>query len=335
MVLNVNLPNNAYDIVMEKGALARAGEWLELNRRCLIVTDDGVPAEYANSIAALCADPTLVVLPQGEESKCLKNFEKLCAIMLEKGFTRKDCAIAVGGGVVGDLTGFSTACYMRGIDFYNVPTTLLSQVDSSVGGKTAVDFGGVKNIIGAFYQPKKVIIDPGVLSTLPPRHLSAGLAEALKMGLTSDKELYGLFKTQSLDIEKVIELALKVKISVVEQDEKEQGLRRILNFGHTLGHGIEALQPKDGLYHGECVALGMIPMCGKALRTELVGILKALKLPTVPNVDLEKALVLAAHDKKCVEKGVLAVRVEKAGEYIIENMPLEEWKQLIRDNMEI
>ena len=194
----------------------------------------------------------------------------------------------------------------------------------------------MKNIVGAFHQPKKVIIDPTVLSTLPPRHISAGLAEALKMGLTSDKELYGLFKSGAAvdNLHKVIELALRVKISVVEKDEREGGLRRILNFGHTLGHGIEALQGDAGLFHGECVALGMIPMCGDGIRAEVREVLKGLSLPTELNVDLEEALSFADHDKKCVGDGVLVISVNTPGEYVIEKLPLTVWKQRIRERIQ-
>lgn len=336
MKLSVNLPRGAYGIVIERGVLAKACEHFKLDRRCLVVSDNGVPPQYARLVAAQCGEAYCVTLPQGEASKSLANFEMLLSEMLRAGFSRSDCVVAVGGGVVGDLSGFAAACYMRGIDFYNVPTTLLSQVDSSVGGKTAVDFGGVKNIVGAFYQPKGVLIDPDVLETLPPRHIGAGLAEALKMGLTSDKELYGLFRSGKArdNVEKVIELALRVKIAVVEQDEKETGLRRILNFGHTLGHGIEALQGESGLFHGECVALGMIPMCGDGLRDELVEILKSLGLPTVLNVALDEALALADHDKKCEKGGVNIVRVDTAGEYIMEKLPLDRWKRLVKQRME-
>ena len=335
MVLTVNLPGKAYDIIIEEGVLARAAEHLNLNRRCLVVTDEGVPEEYAKTLIKSCAAPTPITIPQGESSKSLKLLEQLWNAMHNQGFTRGDCVVAVGGGVVGDLAGFAAACYMRGVDFYNIPTTLLSQVDSSVGGKTAVNFCGTKNIIGAFHQPKKVLIDPAVLKTLQPRHISAGLAEAFKMALTSDKALYGLFKAGKAKacIAEVIERALRIKISVVEKDEKEAGLRRILNFGHTLGHGIEALQGEDGLYHGECVALGMIPMCGDGIRAEVTEILKSLDLPTVLPVDLEEALAFADHDKKCVTDGVNIVRVDAVGEYIMEKLSLEDWKQLVRDRI--
>ena len=200
--------------------------------------------------------------------------------MLDAGFTRRDCVIAVGGGVVGDLSGFAASIYMRGIDFYNIPTTLLSQVDSSVGGKTAIDFEGVKNIVGAFYPPKAVLIDENVLSTLPLRQLNNGLAEALKMSMTSDRELFDIFENGNPyeNIGTVIEKSLLIKTDVVNKDEKEQGLRRVLNFGHTIGHGIEAEQA-GRLYHGECVAIGMIPMCSTETAERLKRILAKLGLP--------------------------------------------------------
>ena len=153
MTIRMHLGEDSYDILVEKGLLAKAKEHLDLNRRVLIVTDSGVPEEYSKTVAAQCKAPFIETITMGEESKSLSVFEKLCATMLEHGFTRSDCVVAVGGGVCGDLAGFVAASYMRGIDFYNIPTTVLSQVDSSVGGKTAVNFGGVKNIIGAFYQP--------------------------------------------------------------------------------------------------------------------------------------------------------------------------------------
>ena len=176
MTININLGEDSYDIIVERGSLENAGKHLNLNRRVLVVTDTGVPAEYAKAVAAQCKNGVICTVQQGEESKSLEVFGKLLQTMLDNGFSRKDCVVAVGGGVVGDLSGFAASAYMRGIDFYNIPTTLLSQIDSSIGGKTAVNFGGVKNIVGAFYQPKKVLIDPEVLKTLPKRQISNGLA---------------------------------------------------------------------------------------------------------------------------------------------------------------
>ena len=230
--------------MVERGVLQKAGELLDLDRKVLVVTDDGVPAIYAKTILSQCREGVLVTLPAGESTKNFDSFRMLLSKMLEASFTRKDCVVAVGGGVVGDLSGFAAACYMRGIDFYNIPTTLLSQVDSSIGGKTAIDLDGVKNIVGAFYQPKKVLIDPDTLKTLDKRQFSAGMAEVIKMALTSNANLCALIrdsKDPEEDLEEIIVSALQIKKDVVEQDPKENGLRKILNFGHTIGHAIESL----------------------------------------------------------------------------------------------
>ena len=322
MIVPVSLPLGSYDITIEKGVLKKAGSLLNLDRKVLIVTDSGVPAEYAKALAAQCKTPYIATVPMGEESKSLGIFEELCSAMLEHGFTRSDCVAAVGGGVCGDLAGFAAASYMRGIDFYNIPTTVLSQVDSSVGGKTAVNFGGVKNIIGAFYQPKAVLIDPDTLKTLPERHFSNGLAEAVKMSLTFDKELFELFENSDVreNIETVIERSIKAKAAVVEKDEKESGLRKVLNFGHTMGHAIESAEKLGGLYHGECVALGMIPMCCPEIRGRLKAVLKKLALPTEYHGDIEKLISAASHDKKFSGEKVTVITLPE-----IEDFRMEEW----------
>ena len=332
MVLHLDLKENGYDIIIERGVLARAGELLHLNRRVFIVTDSGVPATYAQTVASQCKEAVVVTVPQGESTKCFASFEMLCTRLLEEGFTRSDCVVAVGGGVVGDLAGFVAASYMRGIDFYNIPTTILSQVDSSIGGKVAVDLCGVKNIVGAFYQPKRVLIDPDVLKTLPARQISNGISEAIKMSLTSDAVLFEMFESGAADeeIETVIERSLRIKKAVVEQDERENGLRKILNFGHTLGHGIEAEEELHGLYHGECVALGMLPMCSEQVYSRLVPVLKHWNLPTRITGDLEKMLEIAAHDKKCKGSSISVVWVEEVGAFKLMDMPLDEWKKMVR-----
>ncbi len=319
MTIRMNLGADSYDIVLERGVLMRAGALLDLDRRVLVVTDDGVPAAYAAAVAAGCAAPTVCTIPQGEASKCLATLETLLTAMLDAGFTRGDCVCAVGGGMVGDLAGFAAACYMRGIDFYNVPTTLLAQVDSSIGGKTAVDFGGVKNIVGAFWQPKKVLIDPDTLQTLSRRQTAAGMAEALKSGLIADAALYDLFvqgRAQE-NIEQVIAASLAVKKSVVESDEREQGRRKILNFGHTIGHGIESV---TGLMHGECVALGMLPMCADALRPQLAAVLEGLGLPTCVQADPEAVYAALLHDKKMGAGALTAVYVDTPGSCILKSV---------------
>lgn len=342
-MLTVKTSKGSYPITISRGSLARAGELLELSRRVLIITDEGVPAEYAQAVARSSLSPTLVTLPTGEGTKSIAVFEKLLGVMLKESFTRRDCVVAVGGGVIGDLAGFVAASYMRGIDFYNIPTTLLSQVDSSIGGKVAVNLNGIKNCVGAFYPPSAVLIDPDVLKTLPARQISSGLAEALKMSCTHDPSLFSLFERGEAteNIDNVILAALKIKKAVVEADEKESSLRRVLNFGHTVGHGIETLAGFDeekidarerGLYHGECVALGMLPMCGASVRARLLPILKALSLPT--DCSLSKELVLDAmmHDKKAEKSGIGAVIVDEIGTFRFETLSREDFAARIAES---
>ena len=326
MTIHMNLGEDSYDILVERGLLEKAGQHLNLNRRVLIVTDSGVPADYAETLAGQCKEAVICTVETGEASKSLEVFGKLLQTTLDHGFSRKDCVVAVGGGVVGDLSGFAASAYMRGIDFYNIPTTLLSQIDSSIGGKTAINFGGVKNIVGAFYQPKKVLIDPELLKTLPPRQISNGLAEAVKMALTSDKELFELFETKEIDsnIDEIIIRSLNIKKDVVEQDEKETGLRKILNFGHTIGHGIESSENLSELYHGECVALGMIPMCGEEIRPRVIEVLKKCSLYNMIDFDWEKITEAAFHDKKADGADVTVTLVNEPGKFELRTMKCTE-----------
>ena len=326
MILPVNLGADSYDVVIERGCLARAGEYLNLRRRTLIVTDDGVPPAYARAVAARCERPVVVTIPQGEDSKSFDALRALLSRMLAEGFTRGDCVAAVGGGVPGDLAGFAAACYMRGVDFYNIPTTALAQVDSSIGGKTAIDLDGVKNVVGAFHQPRRVLVDLDTLATLPARQMAAGLAEAAKMALCFDEAGFQLFEAGDVAprLDEIIRRALRVKAGVVERDEKEAGLRRALNFGHTLGHGIESLRVENGLYHGECVALGMLPMCAAPVRARLLAVLRRLGLPTTCAADADQVMRAVAHDKKRDGDAVNAIVVGKVGSFEERAMTMEE-----------
>ena len=341
MILQICPGTKSYDIVIERGCLKKAGALLPLQRKVLIVTDSGVPERYASSLAAACKEPVICTIGQGESNKTLQNFQRLLSTMLAKGFDRNDCVVAVGGGICGDLAGFAAACYMRGVDFYNIPTTLLSQVDSSIGGKTAVNLDGIKNPVGAFYQPGRVLIDADVLDSLPPRHLSAGLAESLKMAVTFDEDFFRFFeeiiesscsenkeegsqKTSEenfpegsiyKNIEEIILRSLKIKKDVVEKDEKEQGLRKVLNFGHTIGHGIESVAPADSLYHGECVAIGMLPMCSPDIRERLLRIYDRLGLPSSCSLDLDAVCDSMRHDKKSRGGRITVIETDRIGSY--------------------
>ena len=331
-VLHMDLGADSYDIIIERGALQKAGEYLDLDRKVLVLTDDGVPERYAQTVAAQAKDGHVFTVGQGEESKSIPTFSKVLSELLKLGFSRRDAVVAVGGGVVGDLAGFVASAYMRGIDFYNIPTTVLSQVDSSIGGKTAVNLDGIKNIVGAFKQPKRVLVDLELLSTLPERQISNGLAEAVKMSLTSDAELFGLFEKGNISerMDEIITRSLCIKKDVVEKDEKELGLRKILNFGHTIGHGIESFEHLNGLYHGECVALGMIPMVSDELRPRLIKVLDMLGLPTSVELDADEVYRAMTHDKKGEGDSVTVTTVSQPGCFEMKKIAFSELYPLIK-----
>ena len=318
IVLNMKLEENSYPITVGSELLDKADKYFNLDRKLFIITDSGVPVIYAEKIKKLCKTATLYTVEAGEGSKSLTTLKSVLTAMTDAELDRGDAVIAVGGGVVGDLAGFAASVYMRGIDFYNVPTTLLSQVDSSIGGKTAVNLNGIKNIVGSFKQPRAVLIDTDTLKTLEPRQIANGLAEVIKMAATSNAELFEFLEDHDeeyvyTNIEGIIVEALKIKQSVVEKDERETGLRRILNFGHTLGHGIEASEALGGLLHGECVALGMLPFAHGEARERIKRLLTKFSLPTEYHGNISSAASYAQHDKKCKGETVSVIVCSKIG----------------------
>ena len=325
MILSVSTPSGGYDIRLQRGSLTEAGRTFSAHRKALIVTDDGVPVRYAEAVAAGCGQASVFTLPQGEATKSISWYQTLLRAMAAADFTRGDCVIAVGGGVVGDLAGFAAATYMRGVDFYNIPTTLLAMVDSSIGGKVAVDLDGIKNLVGAFYPPRGVWVDPDVLGTLDLRQFRAGFVEAVKMALTCDAGLFAELEEKGLSMpaELLIEGALRIKKKVVEQDLTEQGLRRVLNFGHTVGHAVES-QQQGRLLHGECVALGMLFFCSPEVRVRLQRLWNQIglssQLPATPQ-QLEPYL---RHDKKRAGEQIITVYVDKPGNYEFRRQSVEE-----------
>ena len=335
--LTMNLGERSYDIILKNGALENLYQFARLDRKVAVVTDSGVPAEYAQRVADQCRESTIITVPQGEASKSFKILETVLRQMLEFNMGRGDLVVAVGGGVVGDLAGFAAAIYMRGIDFINCPTTTLSMIDSSIGGKTAVDLGDTKNIVGAFWQPKLVIVDPATLSTLPRRHYINGLAEAVKAGLLADPELFAIFEKGNIDtqINEIIYRSLRFKKNVVEQDETERGMRKALNFGHTIGHGIEAVKGIKGrrtvgLFHGECVALGMLPMIeSKALQKRVRAVYRRIGLPTRTTYNKEKVLAEMLHDKKAQGGQITVIKVPGLGGWRAETIPVEGLRPLL------
>ena len=334
--LRMELGNNSYVITIGKGILSLADKLFNLKRRVFILTDSGVPEEYSKKIKALADSAVIYTVPMGEGAKSFAVLEEVLTAMLSFNIGRGDALVAVGGGVVGDLGGFAASVYMRGIDFYAVPTTLLSQVDSSIGGKTAVNLGKIKNAAGAFYQPKGVLVDTDTLKTLPERQLKSGLAEVIKMAATSDEELFLKLENEGFtdeNREEIITAALKIKKNVVEVDEKETGLRKILNFGHTLGHGIESSLGLGALLHGECVALGMVPVTLGTEKKRILALCKKVGLPMDYEYELDRALKLVAHDKKSQNGVVSVILVEKIGSFKIEKMTLAEFCAFVKEEL--
>ena len=320
--LTMNLGERSYDIILKNGALENLYQFARLDRRVAVVTDAGVPAEYAQRVADQCRDAKIITVPQGEASKSMKILESVLRQMLEFNMGRGDLVIAVGGGVVGDLAGFAASIYMRGIDFINCPTTTLSMIDSSIGGKTAVDLGETKNIVGSFWQPKLVIVDPSTLATLPRRQYINGLAESVKASLLADPELFAIFEKGDIDeqIGEIIYRSLRFKKSIVEQDETERGMRKALNFGHTIGHAAEKLGNYTDLTHGQAVAIGMVAamrlsalLGNEDLTAPLIDILKHIGLPTELNYDREAIFNALLSDKKKFGATVNFILVREAG----------------------
>ena len=333
MKLTVKTSMGDYNIVIERGSINSLSEYCDTDKKALIVTDSGVPFEYAEAVSKQFENNIIKVIPQGEKSKSFETYKELLEVLNENAFTRADCIVAVGGGVVGDLSGFTAATYMRGIDFYNIPTTLLSQVDSSIGGKTAIDFGGYKNTVGAFYQPKAVIIDPDVLKTLSKRQFNNGLAESIKMAATSDKALFEMLENNNAEdiIDTVIERSLKIKKAVVEEDEKELGLRKVLNFGHTAGHAIETAAGLSDFLHGECVSMGMLAFSSHSVREKLINVLTKYNLPVKFDFPANEILSALRHDKKAKGDGVNVVFVNDIGSFEFKYLTFNELEKTVKE----
>ena len=263
--------NNQYRIIIGKKSISQKNmsSFTKGHKKLLIISDTGVPKDIIQNVASLSklkSKVFTVILDQGEKAKSLANFQKIINFLIDNNFDRSDGIIAIGGGVVGDISGFVASAYLRGISFIQIPTTLLAQVDSSVGGKTAINIPAGKNLVGAFYNPSGVIIDTTVLSSLSSRQLNAGLAEVIKYGFIQNKYLLSLLSKHTdkiLDrehkiIEEIIFESIKTKAKIVTKDEKETGMRALLNFGHTFGHAIEASEKYKKILHGEAIAKGML-----------------------------------------------------------------------------
>lgn len=337
-----------YDIVFDKsfeGLLAELQEIGIDKKRLCIVTDSNVDELYGEEILKLLADACVkavkYVFTAGEENKNLDTVKELYKFLITEGFDRKDMLVALGGGVVGDLTGYTAATYLRGIDFIQIPTTLLAQADSSIGGKTGVDFDGYKNMVGAFKMPRLVYMNVAVLHTLPDRQYFSGFAEIMKHGIIKDaiyyewliENMYEICERNLDTLEEMVVRSCGVKKLVVEKDPTEQGDRALLNLGHTIGHAIEKAKNFE-LYHGECVALGIVAAAYISWKKELLSMdeyyeIRDMFVPfylpiSVDNVNPEEILKLTKSDKKMEAGKIKFVLLKKIGKAILDTSVTDE-----------
>ncbi|HZS10371.1 MAG TPA: 3-dehydroquinate synthase [Blastocatellia bacterium] len=342
--VHVSLDERSYDITIAEGALARVGEITRAalgpkTRRLAIISNPKVHGLYGQAVERGLREAGFTTLTHlmgdGERAKSLPTAERAWSFLLANRFERSDAVVALGGGVVGDLAGFVAATYQRGIDFVQVPTTLLAQIDSSVGGKTAVNHPLGKNMIGAFHQPRAVVIDPSALRTLPPRELRAGLYEVIKTGVIRDRTLFettrdALGQIEAFDpgvLARVISRCCEIKAEVVAADERESGLRRILNFGHTIGHAIEAVTHYRRLKHGEAVGYGMKSAAAIAEKAGIIppaesrairsGVDALGPLPAISDLRPRDILQAMAHDKKVAHGKIPFILPVAIGEVIV------------------
>ena len=346
--LTVGLDERSYPIIIRQGLLDEIGNELQRNpfaKRYGVIADDHVAALFGERLLASLKnngiEAEMITFAQGEGSKNLATVAELSSSLARSGFDRKDGLLALGGGVTGDITGFVAACYMRSIPFAQVPTTLLAQVDSSVGGKTGVDIPEGKNLVGAFYQPKAVYIDSQILQQLPENELLNGLAEVIKYGVIYDRDFFNFLEMSRKDIlaldlkvlEVVIARCCKIKAAIVEADEKESDLRRILNFGHTIGHAVEAVS-EYRLAHGLCVAMGMVAAAELAV---LKGILDSREKERIKNQIYEFGLPVTIpleYDRARIQEYLLTDKKTIGGKVFFV-LPTKIGKVIITDEVDV
>ena len=327
-----------YEIIIEENLLSSCGEHIKKHtsaKKVCIVSDTNVFPVYGDLVVeqlrANGFETVSYIFPAGEKSKTPKTVVSLAEFLAENEFTRKDLVVALGGGVCGDIAGFAAAVYLRGIDFVQLPTSLLAQVDSSVGGKTAVDLPQGKNLCGAFHQPRLVLIDTLTLETLPEHYFSDGMAEAIKTGCIKSQALFEKIESKNARdiIEEIVFECVSIKAEIVERDEKEKGERALLNFGHTAGHAIERLNDFENISHGEAVAIGMLIACtagenngltSKGTAKRIEDVLKKYNLKTADTNSLSSIVNAMSSDKKRTGNSIKLVMLSDIGEAFIENV---------------
>lgn len=329
--IHIPIPDNKYDVLIGKGLLKDIDKHIDTSREIVIISDENIPNIYINTIAPILHNPLTIFVPQGEQSKSMEMAYSLVNQLIENNVTRGALIIALGGGVIGDLVGFVASVYMRGVDYIQIPTTLLSQIDSSVGGKVAINAENMKNAIGSFKQPKLVLIDPDTLNTLEQRQINSGVAEMIKYGLIASKSLFydilngNVFK----NIEEYIYQCICIKRDVVIEDEKDYGIRQLLNYGHTIGHAIEQYSNYT-LLHGEAIAIGMASMArNTSFEQDLLQVLQKYNLPTSYEYDKDIIYKYILTDKKVTGDKLNIILVEEVGIGFIKTINTSEIKERI------
>ncbi len=338
----------SYEILIDKGILDRTGEFIRTVKnsgKAAIITDDNVDKYYGErvmkSLESAGFSSKKYVFPHGEASKNHTTLLGIYDFLAENGYTRSDFIVALGGGVVGDTAGFAAATYMRGIDFVQIPTTGISQSDSSVGGKTAVDIGGGKNLVGAFHQPRLVICDTDTLNTLTPEFFSDGMAEIVKHGMIKSVELFDILSTKDIkeNLVDIMKRNVTIKGQVVENDEREKGERMLLNFGHTLAHALEKYYNYTGLTHGYAISIGMSTfthiaerrgMCKPGVADKLDALLKKCGLPITDSASMDELFKISLGDKKHLANGMNIVICPDIGESRIVRMSVDEYADFLK-----
>jgi 3-dehydroquinate synthase len=344
MKLTVDLGKNSYPIYIENNLLERAGELIPQafsGRRIMIISDDHVYPLYGDTLKRqLSGDYECfhLVLPHGEATKSFQSLPGIYSAMLEAKISRSDAVIALGGGVIGDLAGFAAASFLRGVKFIQIPTSLLAQVDSSVGGKVAVDLPEGKNLVGAFYQPSLVLIDPAVLNTLPPRFVNDGMGEVIKYGCIKDESLfqalegYGSFAALKGHLPEIVKRCVDIKRIVVEHDQFDTGERMLLNFGHTLGHTIEQYYQYGRESHGEAVSIGMYQLTllselegltEKGAAARILNMLNAYGLPFKSGLPMDALIGAIKLDKKNLENRLNIVLLHGIGDSYVHPVSID------------
>lgn len=342
--------SSSYEVLVGSGLLSQAGTEIRKvshGTRVMMVTDDQVNLLYGPQVKKSLEQAGFLVacfvFPHGEASKTLETAARLYEAMVQHHLTRSDLIVALGGGVVGDLAGFAAATFLRGIDFVQLPTTLLAQIDSSVGGKTAVDLPSGKNLVGAFWQPRLVLCDILALNTLPKETLHDGMAEAVKYAMIGCPSLIPLLKENQSRMEEIVAQCIKEKQRLVEEDERDTGARLLLNFGHTIGHAIEQYYQYQKYTHGQAVAIGMVMMTSLAGRFSppdeqvmptLLELLNQYGLPTWDEANPKQLAMVALGDKKRQLDTIRLIVVPKVGESKIVSMPVSRFMELMSEGFE-